>query len=448
MGFNRRQIFGLILSALVVLLCFSPQAQSLFSLQEEQRLSVGENLELFLKLPPSFMKAVSVSIQEGEKLFSLDGNTSIASYTLGESPLAVKPGQVKLQLKLFGFIPLKEINVNVFPDLKLVPGGHSIGVLLRTDGVMVVGYSPVLTENNEPVFPARDADIAVGDVIVEVNGTKVVTDDQLKQIVTAAGKGRLTIKVRRNGKEMVKYVYPKYCQDTKSYRIGLFVRDNAGGVGTLTFYDPVTKKYGALGHVIADAATNQKIKILRGKIMLASIEDIQKAKKGAPGEKVGIFVENSDLGTIEKNESCGIYGIINGELTNSLYSEPLPIEYSNRIHPGEAQILTVLKDHEIKKYDIVIEKVMGNLGRMDGRNMIIRIKDPELLKQTGGIIQGMSGSPIIQDGKIVGAVTHVFVNDPTRGYGVFIENMLIEAGILQVGEKTLGYGTQGFFVAG
>jgi stage IV sporulation protein B len=252
------------------------------------------------------------------------------------------------------------------------------------------------------------------------------------------------MKIRRNGKLQVKYVHPAYCQDTKSYRIGLFVRDNAGGVGTLTFYDPATGKYGALGHVIADAETNQRIRILQGKIMQASIEDIQKAKRGSPGEKVGIFVEDSDLGTIEKNESCGIFGVTERALSNSIYQEPLPIEYSNRIYPGKAQILTVLKEQEIRKYEVVIEKVMGNLGRLDGRNMIIRIDDPDLLNQTGGIVQGMSGSPIIQDGKIVGAVTHVFVNDPTRGYGVFIENMLIEAGILIPKEKTLGIDSQGF----
>ena len=445
MALNRRQIFGLILSVLVVLLSFSPQARSLFSLHEDQRLSVGENLELVLKLPPSLLRAVNVSIREGEKLFSLDGSTSIGSYSLGETPLAVKPGTVKLQLKLFGLIPLKQINVNVFPDIKLVPGGHSIGVLLRTDGVMVVGYSPVPDEQNEPSFPAREADIAIGDVIIEVNGTKVITDDQVKHLVTAAQKTPIKMKVKRNGKLQEKTIYPKFCQDTKTYRIGLYVRDNAGGVGTLTFFEPSSKKYGALGHVIADAETNQKIKILQGKILLASIEDIQKAKRGSPGEKVGIFVEDSDLGNIEKNEDCGIFGVINHEITNSIYPEPLPIEYANKIYPGEAQILTVLKDQEIKKYDIIIEKVMGNLGRIDGRNMIIRMKDPELLTQTGGIVQGMSGSPIIQNGKIIGAVTHVFVNDPNRGYGVFIENMLIEAGILQIGEKTLGYNTQGFF---
>lgn len=446
MTLNKRQIIGLILTASFLLICFSPQAQSFFSLQDEQRISVGENLDFVLKLPPMLLNVVNVSIQEGEKLFSLDGEMSIASYSLAQSPTALKPGKVKLQLKLFGLIPLKQINVSVYPEIKLIPGGHSIGVMLRTDGVMVVGFSPIISENNEPVFPARDAGIEVGDIIVEVNGTKAVTDDQVKQSVAEAGKQPLKITVKRNGKLSEKIINPQYCNDTKSYRIGLYVRDNAGGVGTLTFVDPVSKKYGALGHVIADSESNQKLKILEGRILLAYIEDVQKARKGIPGEKVGIFVENTDLGNIEKNEDCGIFGVLEKNLTNTLYQEPLPIEYANGIYPGEAQILTVLNGQEIKKYDIVIEKVMGNLGREDGRNMVIRMKDPQLLEATGGIVQGMSGSPIIQAGKIIGAVTHVFVNDPTRGYGVFIENMLIESGILQIENKTLGSAAQGFIL--
>jgi len=424
---GKRQITGILLAVLFVLFCFSPPAQSYFSLQEEQRLSVGENL--VLKLPPSLLSLIKVSVSEGEKLFSLDGKTNAASYNLTESPLAVKPGYVKLQLKLFGLIPLKDIKVNVYPDIKLIPGGHSIGVLLRTDGVMVVGFSPILSERGEPLFPAREAGITIGDMIIEVNGTQVLTDDKVKELISAAGDSVINLKIKRDNKVLEKSIKPQYCHDTKSYRIGLFVRDNAGGIGTLTFIEPKTKTFGALGHVIANADTNQKLNILQGKVLLAFIEDIQAAKKGLPGEKIGVFVDNTEFGSIEKNENYGIYGILEQELTHNIYNKPLPIEYADGVHPGEAHILTVLNGQEIKKYDIVIEKVLGNMGRTDGRNMIVRMTDEELLKQTGGIVQGMSGSPIIQDGKIVGAVTHVFVNDPTRGYGVFIENMLIEAGI-------------------
>ncbi len=446
MALKRRQIFGILLAFLVMFSFFSPQAVSYFNLQEKQHFAVGDELQFFLKLPPEFLNKINVKITEGEKLLALEGDLlKQRCYSLGvNSPVLVQPGHVELQLELFGLIPIKKINVDVVPEINLIPGGQSIGVLLRTEGVMVVGFSPVLNEKNEPCFPARDAGIDVGDAIIEIDGIKTSTDDQVKKIIATANKEKteLAVTLKRKNKILKKVVYAQYCQDSKSYRIGLFVRDNAGGVGTLTFYDPNSKKYGALGHLITDSETNQRINIRQGKILLASVEDIRKANRGNPGEKVGAFIENSDLGNIEKNDDCGIYGVANQNLDNPLYPQAIPIAFSSQIHTGKAKILTVVKGQEIKAYDIVIEKLMT--GRQDGKNMIIRISDEELLKQTGGIVQGMSGSPIIQDERIIGAVTHVFLNDPHRGYGVFIENMLLEADIIPTQEKTLG-SSQGLF---
>jgi len=447
MTFRKRQILGVVLSLFVILSFLSPQAQSYFSLQEEQRLAVGDPLQFVLRLPPILLNSINVYVQEGEKMLSLNGEVlQKDKYSLGlDTPVLEKPGKVQLQLKLFNMIPLKKINVDVLPNVRLVPGGHSIGVLLRTEGVMVIGYSPILNEKNEPCFPAKDADIVIGDLIVDINGYKIITDDQVRDIIKSYGPtDKVNITVKRNNKLFKRTLQPRYCNDTKSYRIGLFIRDNAGGVGTLTFYDPGSKKYGALGHIITDSQTNQPLKIRQGKIMNASVEDIQKAKKGIPGEKVGIFMEN-DLGNIEKNEDCGIYGSINASITNPVYPQGLSIAYANQIKTGKAEILTVVQGQEINKYEIEIEKIM--YGRQDGKNMIIKITDENLLKQTGGIIQGMSGSPIIQDNRIVGAVTHVFINDPQRGYGVFIENMLQEAGLLYP-QKTLGLNSQGFIFYG
>lgn len=446
MNLQKRQILGIFLSFLLVLSLFTPQVQSYFSLAENQRLSVGDQIQLILNFPPSILNAISVYVEEGEKIVTLNGKKLTNNcYPLREAnPVVKEPGKVQLQLKLFGFIPLKKIDVEVLPNLNLIPGGHSIGVLLRTDGVMVVGYSPILNDKNEPIFPAKEADINIGDIIVKVNDEKVITDDQLKNMITVSEKTPLKISIRRNGRNYDRFVYPEYCQDTKSYRIGLFVRDNAGGIGTLTFYDPFTNRYGALGHMIADGESNQRLELREGKILTALIQDIHMATKGVPGEKVGVFLENTTIGNIETNDHCGIYGQAGMKITNPIYQEPLPIQYSNNIQPGNAEILTVLKNQEIKKYKIIIEKIYKNYGQSEGKNMIIRINDEELLKETGGIVQGMSGSPIIQNGKIVGAVTHVFVNDPTRGYGVFIENMLLEAGILKKKEQTLEL-SQGLF---
>ncbi|MCR4442246.1 MAG: SpoIVB peptidase [Peptococcaceae bacterium] len=443
---KKRQILGLFFTFLLILGFLAPQARNYFSFQEEQMLSVGDTLDLFLNLPPLILKSINVHVQGGVKLLDLEGSLlKERSYRLGAetSPVLVKPGKIELQLKLFNVIPLKKISVSVVPNISLVPGGHSIGVLLRTDGVMVVGFSPVLNEYNIPVFPARDADIAIGDIIVEINGTKVVSDDQVKEIVASwkpSDQGMI-FKVRRGNEYYERVVYPQYCRDTRSYRIGLFIRDNAGGVGTLTFYEPVSMKFGALGHMITDSETNQALRIKEGKILAASVQEIQKAKRGFPGEKVGIFLENSDLGNIEKNDNCGIYGTIYQALENPLYSQPLPVAYSNQVRTGKAEVLTVLDGQEIKKFGLEIERIM--YGRQDGKNMIVRITDKNLLDRTGGIVQGMSGSPIIQNGKIVGAITHVFVNDPGWGYGVFIENMLYEAGVLRR-EKTLGLKNPGF----
>lgn len=447
---KKRQILGIFLALFVAIGSLTPQAQSYYYLPEEQKFTVGDSLNFILNFPPALLKTINVYIKDGEKLLNFQsGLIQKGTYSLGvDAPILVNPGKVKLELKLFGFIPLKEINVDVLPQIQVIPGGHSIGVLLRTEGVMVVGYSPILNEKNEPVFPARDADIAVGDVILEVNGIKTITDEQVREIIASwedQTKG-IPITVKREDKIYQRIVYPHYCQDTQSYRIGLFVRDNAGGIGTLTFYEPESKKYGALGHVITDGETNQRIAIRQGKILAAAVEDIERAQRGMPGEKVGIFQENSDIGNIEKNEKCGIYGTAIKEITNPLYKEPMPIAYGAQIKPGAAEILTVVNGKEIQKYSINIERVL--YGRTDGKNMIIRITDPDLLEKTGGIVQGMSGSPIIQNGRLVGAVTHVFVNDPIRGYGVFIESMLIEAGVLQNHQQTLGISSQGLFIFG
>ena len=422
-----------------------PQLQGFFYLQEEkQLLSVGEPLEILLNLPPAIRNATDIYISAGQKILAMEGQDfKQGKYLLGENaPLVIEPGQVSLELKLFGLIPFKKINVDVVPEIRLMVGGHSIGVLLRTAGVMVVGYSPILNQKNEPCFPARDADIKAGDVIISINGVEVVTDDQLQKIVeeNQGPNQKLLITIKRENKVLKRTVYPQYCGETKSYRIGLFVRDNAGGIGTLTFWDPVSKKYGALGHVITDNETNQKLQIRQGKILSAYIENIQKGRIGNPGEKIGIFLENTVYGNIDKNEQCGIYGTLKSEITNSQYNYALPVMYSNQMHVGKAEILTVVDGQEIQNFEIFIEKILYE--RSDGKNMVIRILDDRLLEKTGGIVQGMSGSPIIQDGRIIGAVTHVFVNDPARGYGVFIENMLLEAGIINKQKEILGLFSQ------
>lgn len=350
-----------------------------------------------------------------------------------DAVMVASTGKSSLQVsyKLFGVIPLKSSTVEQMPELSLLPGGQSIGVSLQTKGVMVVGQAAIPNQEGKNVFPAKEVGIHVGDVILKINGQEVNTDQDVANAIHQAGErqGAAKILFLHKGQQLEKEIKPIFCPETKRFRIGLYVRNEAAGVGTLTFYDPVTKKYGALGHVINDVDTNQMIEVRNGNVVASTIFAIEKGKRGHPGEKIGSFVSQSKFsGNIEKNTISGIFGTIEGEIVNPFYKEPIPVGWEYEIQEGPAKIYTVLEGENIEEYDVEIERIMAN--RTDSKNMVIKIVDPELIEKTGGIIQGMSGSPIIQNGKIVGAVTHVFVNDATRGYGVFIQNMLRDGGIL------------------
>jgi len=423
-----RKTLGIFLTFFLFATLFSP-VQSYLTLPTEQKISVGDRLTLSLEFPKSFLDQLSIEINQDQSILNFHGNTFDYAQI---SPVAIEPGQINLKLKLFGVIPLKNINVDVVENIKLYPGGQAVGVILRTQGILIVGQSPIIDQNGNTHFPAKDAGIEIGDTVVSINNITIQTDEQLARKINELGtKGEeIMVIIKRNNNLMTKKITPVYCPETKKYRIGLYVRDNAGGVGTLTFFDPITQKYGALGHMICDADTNQQINIKKGKLVRASIKGIEIGKRGKPGEKIGMFVDNSDLGDIQINSYCGIFGDIDqNKLASNYYSEPLPIAYTNQIETGYAEILTVVENENVEKFTINIDKIMA--GRTDGKNMIIRINDSKLINKTGGIIQGMSGSPIIQNGKIIGAVTHVFVNDPSRGYGIFIEDMLIKSGIIK-----------------
>ncbi len=346
---------------------------------------------------------------------------------------AVKLGNVTLDFKLFGFIPLRQMEVLVLPEKRVMPGGHSIGIKLQAEGVMVVGYN-LIADQDRLVSPAKEEGIKLGDVIVEINGRPVEDLMGAAELIREGSEGGRTLhlKVLRGEESLDFHVNPLYCQENRSEKIGLYIRDSAAGVGTLTFYEVETGIYGALGHVISDVDTNSPIDIKNGQIVRADIVNIRAARRGYPGEKSGVFVEGQDImGSIEKNTAAGIFGTLDHVDDHPLYSRPLSIGLSQDVQEGPATILTVLEGDLIEEFDIEIQKVIPQGGR-NNKDMVIRITDERLLKQSGGIVQGMSGSPIIQGDKIVGAVTHVFVNDPARGYGIFMEGMLIESGLLEV----------------
>jgi stage IV sporulation protein B len=329
-----------------------------------------------------------------------------------------------------GSIPVKKVSVDVLPDLRIVPGGHSVGVKLHTLGVLVVGHHQVRTPDTT-VSPGEEAAIYTGDVLLEINDQEIRKMEEVAPLIEQAGKDgkSVRIKVKRGNETMTTKLNPALDAKDKQYRMGLYIRDSAAGIGTMTFYDPVSKNYGALGHVISDMDTQKPIEIHDGTIVRSNVTSIQKGNNGQPGEKLAEFSMNRNhIGTITKNSPFGIFGKLESDMRQIEETEALPIALSDEVKKGPAVIRTVLEGEKIEEFDVeIVNSVPQDHPATKG--MIIKVTDKRLLAKTGGIVQGMSGSPIIQDGKLIGAVTHVFVNDSTSGYGVHIEWMLQEAGI-------------------
>lgn len=311
-----------------------------------------------------------------------------------------------------------------------VPGGQSIGVLLSTDGVTVVGFSPVVCEDGTLVNPAEESGLTTGDFITSINGQTVLSNEDISTIIEQAGEEGQNCQViyQRNGYENLVELQPVFCQDTQTWRIGLYVRDNICGVGTLTFYDAKSRRFAALGHQVADipAEPEEHADAAIGSVIRASVQSIHAGTAGTPGEKVGTFLNESWEGEIWLNGTFGVYGLMNDLPETALSQSLLPVAFPNEVQSGPAQIYTVLEGEEIESFSVNIIKTLEN-QKTSGHGMIIEITDQRLIDQCGGIVQGMSGSPIIQNGLLVGAVTHVFVNDPLHGYGCFASWMLEEA---------------------
>lgn len=413
-----RKIVGAILLVSLICLGFSDSVKQYVSMPQEIKLFEKDHFS-FHHVIPTFANAT----QQSTNAFILAQNEAELQVSGQNS------GKGEIVYDIGGF-PIKKVSVDVLPALKVIPGGQSIGVKLNSLGVLVVGYHQIETDDGKK-SPGEAAGIKIGDMITKINGKKIEKMSEVTPFIQEAGKtgNPLNLVVKRNNELIETTLKPVKDHHDQSYRIGLYIRDSAAGIGTMTFYEPKSKKFGALGHVISDIDTKKPIVVHEGKIVRSTVTSIEKGSNGKPGEKLAKFSgEREEIGKITGNTPFGIFGTLNKDIQNGIMDQPIPIALSHEVKKGPAKILTVVDQDKVEAFDVEIVSTV-NQKFPATKGMVIKITDEKLLQKTGGIVQGMSGSPIIQDGKLVGAVTHVFVNDPTSGYGVHIEWMLQDAGI-------------------
>ncbi|MDE6313918.1 MAG: SpoIVB peptidase [Lachnospiraceae bacterium] len=391
------------------------------AIPDELNLRAGQTQELSFNLPlrvqgeiekSSVPAAAGREETIGESLhLNLQKNCQIATSQTGD---------YRMQCRLFGIFPLKQVNIHVVEDMKVIPAGVPIGIYLKTSGVMVIGTGEVKGMDGMSYEPAYSL-VKSGDYIEQVNGETVYNKRDLIELVNKSD-GQAVLTLRREGKELkVKVKCIRTAGDEQ--KMGIWVRDNTQGIGTITY---VTEEgyFGALGHGINDVDTGGLMELENGSLYATEIVSVIKGSDGSPGALEGVIYYNNDAkrGTILKNTDCGIFGMVDEKLQQKISQEAIPICLKQEIKKGPAVIRCTVNG-ETKEYQVEIEEVRLNSQELN-KGLVMRVTDQELLETTGGIVQGMSGSPIIQDGKLVGAVTHVFVNDSAKGYGIFIENML------------------------
>lgn len=411
---------GAVLSVLVLAVCFSGAFRLAFSYPEAVTVLTGQDFVIDTGFPV-------VSVYSSSAL-------RIDSHPLARLPNRVtmdtaKAGEYQVEFRLFGLIPIRHVSLIVSDPIMVVPGGHSIGVILRSSGLVITGLAPVVTVDGKEVWPARAAGLEVGDVILSAGDKQMAAKEDLALLVDKAGRqGQwVDLLVEKSDGSVVRRTLSPVRHRNGGFQIGILVKDTLAGVGTLTFYDQATGLYAALGHVISEGDSRRPVSMNKGQIVRATVTGVQPSKRGQPGEVMGTFVEGQDvIGSILENGPCGITGILAGSLANPFYPQPIPLGLESQLRKGPAEVLTTVDGTSIQRYDVEIEQIFSG-GGSSSKGFVVHITDPKLLAKTGGIVQGMSGSPIIQDGRLVGAVTHVLVNDPTRGYGTFAEWMAKEA---------------------
>ena len=364
----------------------------------------------------TIVKGGSTSWNAGAFSFEKDGGAGIPVSTGSRFPQTYSA-----KLMLYHTIPIKTVTVNVVDDSCVVLCGTPFGIKMFTNGVVVVGLADVKTDTGS-FNPAAEAGLKAGDIILSVNGKTAGSNTDVEKAVESSDGKPVRLSVSRGGEKFSAAVRPLRSESDGLYKVGLWVRDSTAGIGTLTFYDPAENCFAGLGHGICDSDTGQLMPLLSGDIVPVTISGVTKGAKGTPGELRGYFTDDTACGSLGANAANGVYGL----MKRPVQGKAVKIAMKQDVQTGPAQICTTIDGNTPASYNIEIEKIDCRDG-VDSKNLVIRVTDAQLLAKTGGIVQGMSGSPILQNGKLVGAVTHVFVNDPTRGYGIFAENMLTES---------------------
>ena len=423
MRHRKKKVFFICFIVFVIgMIVSSPIIISHYYLPEKVKLIVGKehvfNFDIPLKADVLKDKMLTIKSEYNDKInpdsISLDKPFHVSMNEAGKTDVT---------LSLLGLIPLKTVSVEAVPDREVIPCGKVVGIKIDTKGILVLGVGQFEIQG-KIANPCKGL-IEPGDMILKCNGVELKTKEDLRDLIETSKTGALNLTVLRSKAIKNIIIHPLYSMFDNEYKIGLWIRDSTQGIGTLTYVDPETGSFGALGHGITDTDTKKLMPIRDGEIITTTITHITKGKKGIPGEISGIIEYNDKniIGQVRNNTSIGIYGELDKNMTKDIQYNKVPIAFQDEVHEGKATILVDLIDNQIQEYEVSIQKV-SKYSNEPAKGMIIKIVDQRLLNITNGIIQGMSGSPILQDGKLIGAVTHVFIQDPTRGYGIFIENMI------------------------
>ena len=359
-----------------------------------------------------------------DEIYSLKGENIEVNHlykvTCNDEGYAREEGRYNVNVSLLGAVPIKNSSLTVSSRHYVIPSGEIFGLRLFTEGVVVVRTEEVDTDKGS-VSPTKKAGIKVGDIITKLDGNKVTSSNEVSRLFSDTAKNSFSVEFIRDGKHYNTVLNTAYSVSEKKNKAGMWIRDSAAGIGTLTFYEPDSKIFGGLGHGVCDIDTGEILPLSDGDIVSAKVCGCYKGENGKAGELCGSFTGES-IGVLYTNDSKGVYGVMTGTLPRQ---SAIPVARSSEVKTGAAKIISTVDEKGPQYYDIEITKISPTND--ENKHMVIKVTDKNLIEKTGGIVQGMSGSPIIQNGMLVGAVTHVLINDPQRGYGIFAQTMIENA---------------------